>query len=61
VLGWWFAFTRDIRRERTFTIDDMPLVRAYGAGQAGLTEGAPSAAATAAASPTAESNRDRSG
>jgi NADH dehydrogenase len=29
VLGWWFAFTRDIRRERTFTIDDMPLVRAY--------------------------------
>jgi len=26
VLGWWFAFTRDIRRERTFTIDDMPLV-----------------------------------
>jgi len=25
VLGWWFAFTRDIRRERTFTIDDMPL------------------------------------
>ena len=26
VLGWWFAFTRDIRRERTFTIDDMPLL-----------------------------------
>jgi len=25
VLGWWFAFTRDIRRERTFTIDDIPL------------------------------------
>jgi NADH dehydrogenase len=25
VLGWWFAFTRDLRRERTFTIDDMPL------------------------------------
>ena len=24
VLGWWFAFTRDIRRERTFTIDDLP-------------------------------------
>src|SRR5579859_4001630 len=34
VLGWWFAFTRDLRRERTFTIDDMPLVRPYGAGQA---------------------------
>jgi hypothetical protein len=25
VLGWWFAFTRDIRRERGFTIDDMPV------------------------------------
>jgi NADH:ubiquinone reductase (H+-translocating) len=36
VLGWWFAFTRDIRRERIFTIDDMPfddmpLVHAYAA------------------------------
>jgi NADH dehydrogenase len=36
VLSWWFAFTRDVRRERTFTIDDMPqqTVRAYG-GAAG--------------------------
>jgi NADH:ubiquinone reductase (H+-translocating) len=25
LFSWWFAFTRDIRRERTFTIDDMPL------------------------------------
>jgi len=25
VLGWWFAFTRDLRRERTFTIDDLPV------------------------------------
>jgi NADH:ubiquinone reductase (H+-translocating) len=33
VLGWWFAFTRDIRRERTFTIDDAPLIRPYDAGQ----------------------------
>jgi len=24
VFSWWFAFTRDIRRERTFTIDDLP-------------------------------------
>ena len=24
IFGWWFAFTRDLRRERTFTIDDMP-------------------------------------
>src|SRR6266487_4263292 len=23
ILGWWFAFTRDLRRERTFTIDDV--------------------------------------
>ena len=42
VLGWWFAFTRDIRRERTFTIDDMPLV----AGQPyGSTLGPPAPAA----------------
>jgi NADH dehydrogenase len=35
VLGWWFAFTRDIRRERTFTIDDIPLeAGAYGVNQA---------------------------
>jgi NADH dehydrogenase len=25
ILSWWPAFVRDIRRERTFTIDDMPL------------------------------------
>jgi NADH:quinone reductase (non-electrogenic) len=25
VLGWWFAFTRDLRRERAFTIDDTPV------------------------------------
>jgi NADH dehydrogenase len=25
VLGWWLAFTRDIRRERSFTIDNRPL------------------------------------
>jgi NADH dehydrogenase len=25
ILEWWFAFTRDVRRERTFTIDDIPL------------------------------------
>jgi NADH:ubiquinone reductase (H+-translocating) len=28
LFGWWFAFTRDLRRERGFTIDDMP-VRAF--------------------------------
>ncbi|HLK72110.1 MAG TPA: NAD(P)/FAD-dependent oxidoreductase [Streptosporangiaceae bacterium] len=59
VLGWWFAFTRDIRRERTFTIDDMPLAEgAYGGGQAGPTEGAPTTATT---NPPAESISDRSG
>jgi NADH:quinone reductase (non-electrogenic) len=32
LFSWWFAFTRDIRRERTFTIDDMPAPSgAYGA------------------------------
>jgi NADH:ubiquinone reductase (H+-translocating) len=25
VLGWWFAFTRDLRRERAFTLDDTPV------------------------------------
>jgi NADH dehydrogenase len=25
LFGWWFAFTRDLRRERGFTIDDMPV------------------------------------
>ena len=38
ILGWWFAFTRDLRRERTFTIDDMPQPSgAYGT-LAGLTD-----------------------
>jgi NADH:ubiquinone reductase (H+-translocating) len=25
LFSWWFAFTRDMRRERGFTIDDMPI------------------------------------
>jgi NADH dehydrogenase len=34
VLSWWFAFTRDLRRERTFTIDDMPVAAGpYGVNQ----------------------------
>ncbi len=28
LFGWWYAFTRDLRRNRTFTVDDMP-VRAF--------------------------------
>jgi NADH dehydrogenase len=26
LFGWWYAFTRDLRRERGFTIDDMAIV-----------------------------------
>jgi NADH:ubiquinone reductase (H+-translocating) len=29
VIGWWFAFTRDLRRERTFTVDRMTLFDFY--------------------------------
>ena len=35
ILGWWFAFTRDLRRERTFTIDDMPVPSGPYSGQGG--------------------------
>jgi NADH dehydrogenase len=32
LIAWWFAFTRDLRRERSFTIDDMPVAAGpYGA------------------------------
>jgi NADH dehydrogenase len=34
ILGWWFAFTRDLRRERTFTIDDLPAAAGLYAGPA---------------------------
>jgi NADH:quinone reductase (non-electrogenic) len=27
VLSWWFAFTRDLRRERTFTTKQVGIVR----------------------------------
>jgi NADH:ubiquinone reductase (H+-translocating) len=57
VLGWWFAFTRDIRRERTFTIDDMPLVRAYVGSQAGPSDTAPVTPTAAPAGATEEPNR----
>jgi NADH dehydrogenase len=32
LFSWWFAFTRDLRRERGFTVDDMA-IDAYAAGQ----------------------------
>jgi NADH dehydrogenase len=37
LIGWWFAFTRDLRRERTFTVDDMALA----AGPYGPLAGSP--------------------
>jgi NADH:quinone reductase (non-electrogenic) len=33
VLSWWFAFTRDLRRERTFTTRQVGIVRDVYAGQ----------------------------
>jgi NADH:quinone reductase (non-electrogenic) len=35
ILGWWFAFTRDLRRERTFTVDDLPAAIGLYGGQGG--------------------------
>ncbi len=40
LISWWFAFTRDLRRERSFTVDDMPLA-------AGPYSALPDSAATA--------------
>jgi len=53
LLSWWFAFTRDIRRERTFTIDDIPSMggRPCGRGQAGFTPAAPVTLKTAQVGP----------
>ena len=55
VLGWWFAFTRDLRRERTFTIDDMLVPSgAYGdPGDAAGTGQSAEALEAAAGSPSA--------
>jgi NADH:ubiquinone reductase (H+-translocating) len=43
--GWWYAFTRDLRRERSYTIDDVPAAarRLYGgaAGSAAMPPGVP--------------------
>jgi NADH dehydrogenase len=58
VLSWWFAFTRDIRRERTFTIDDMPLAGgAYAGEPAGLAADAPTPPATPATAATSPADR----
>jgi NADH:quinone reductase (non-electrogenic) len=37
IVSWWFAFTRDVRRERTFTIDDLPMTPDPYAGQGDVT------------------------
>ena len=42
VLGWWFAFTRDLRRERTFTVDDMPAAAGPYSDQETLADSSPS-------------------
>ena len=34
VMGWWYAFTRDLRRERSFTIDDAPAAAGFYRGAA---------------------------
>ena len=34
IFGWWFAFTRDLRRERTFNLDDMPVAAGACSGPA---------------------------
>ena len=44
LFSWWYAFTRDLRRERGFTVDDMAIA-AYSSeaeSAAGLPEGPPS-------------------
>jgi len=44
ILGWWFAFTRDLRRARTFTIDDLPVLAGpYGVPPQPVSPGAESA------------------
>jgi NADH dehydrogenase len=40
LFSWWFAFTRDLRRNRTYTIDDMP-VRAFSDQAQAATSGRP--------------------
>jgi NADH dehydrogenase len=44
LIGWWYAFTRDLRRERSYTIDDVPtaIKRLYDdAGSAATTPDVP--------------------
>jgi NADH dehydrogenase len=36
IMGWWYAFTRDLRRERSYTIGDTPTPAGVYDAQAGL-------------------------
>jgi NADH dehydrogenase len=46
IMAWWYAFTRDLRRERAYTIDDLPVTaRAYPAVPPQPTASAPDAGA----------------
>ncbi|HTR93125.1 MAG TPA: NAD(P)/FAD-dependent oxidoreductase [Trebonia sp.] len=64
LIGWWFAFTRDLRRERSYTIDD---VRTPGglysrqADTAALPRDVPRQAAAPEFSPRRGATRPRSG
>jgi NADH dehydrogenase len=65
VLSWWFAFTRDLRRERTFTSRDVGVVRdVYGADLADFvaatkTAGPPAPPGPAGSAGPGEPARDR--
>jgi NADH:ubiquinone reductase (H+-translocating) len=58
VLGWWFAFTRDIRRERTFTIDDLPTATLPHGAYGGLDPDAATAGQTIPPQSRAENQTD---
>jgi len=57
IMGWWYAFTRDLRRERTFTIEDMPLATDPYAAPAG--SAAPATARPEVPDPRSEPSNDR--
>jgi len=63
LMSWWFAFTRDLRRERTFTIDDMPVAAGPYGGLAGPAAGLAGSDATTTKpdvpSPRGEPSHDR--
>jgi NADH:ubiquinone reductase (H+-translocating) len=68
VMGWWYAFTRDLRRERTYTIDDVPTAGglyqgppAPAAAQRGVPRQAPAAADSDSQPPAGPVTRPRSG